>query len=40
MALTAHEEEELVETLICMDCAGSGWTRAELSDSVVAIVDA
>ena len=40
MAHTSHEEKELVETLIYMECVGSGWTRAELSNNVVTIVDA
>ena len=30
----------MVDTLIYMEIVGGGWTCAELSDSVVAIVDA
>ena len=40
MALTSHKEEELVEMLIHMDRVGIEWTRAELSNAAVAIVDA
>ena len=40
MVLTAHEEKKLVETLIHMERVGGGWTCAELSDTVVPIVDA
>ena len=40
MTLTDHEEEELWETLVYMGRVGGGWTRAELSDAVVTIVDA
>ena len=40
MALTAHEEDELAETLIYMEYVGGGWTRAELSNAVITIVEA
>ena len=40
MALTAHHEEELAETLIYMERVGGGWTCADLSNAMVTIVDA
>ena len=40
MVLTAHEDKKLVETLIYMEHVGGGWTRTDMSDAVVTIVDA
>ena len=38
--LTAHEEEDFLETLIYMERMGGGWIHAELSDTFSIRVDA
>ena len=40
MALTAHNEGELVDMLIYMERVGGGWIHAGLSEYVVTIMDA